>query len=266
MPCALPSGQVSHLEALGAAPSLVTTQWLLTIFVGSALPLNALLSIWDAFFRERSLAYLFRVAAALLVASRGELLRAADAGDAFKVLSAIGSELHEQPAIDALLHAAATLRAGDALEPENLSAARREHAARIEHERGLHASQVACAAVATATATASEVAAAATDGRAAPAASGTLHARTGWTVVPAACSAGASSLDDGAALEAGASLEGWNLVEKQELAAELPLSAFSYVILQHEQPNVHEAHFARAPSADEPQQPSAPPLVPEEET
>ena len=47
---------VTHLEHLCAEPSLVTTQWLLTCFVGSALPLNALLGVWDAFFRERCVA------------------------------------------------------------------------------------------------------------------------------------------------------------------------------------------------------------------
>lgn len=38
---------VAHLEELQVAPSLVTTQWLLTVFVGSALPLPALLRLWD---------------------------------------------------------------------------------------------------------------------------------------------------------------------------------------------------------------------------
>jgi len=39
---------VAHLEGLQVAPSLVTTQWLLTCFVGSSLPLPALLRLWDS--------------------------------------------------------------------------------------------------------------------------------------------------------------------------------------------------------------------------
>ena len=34
------------------APSLVTAQWLLTCFVASAMPLSALLRVWDCLFLE----------------------------------------------------------------------------------------------------------------------------------------------------------------------------------------------------------------------
>jgi len=61
---------VNHLEDLMVAPSLVTTQWLLTCFVGSSLPLRALLRLWDRFFEERHVACLFRIAAALVCEPR----------------------------------------------------------------------------------------------------------------------------------------------------------------------------------------------------
>lgn len=44
---------VAHLEELQVPPSLVTTQWMLTCFVGSSLPVAVLLRVWDAFFEHR---------------------------------------------------------------------------------------------------------------------------------------------------------------------------------------------------------------------
>jgi len=41
-----------HLEEMQVAPSLVTAQWLLTCFVASAMPLSALLRVWDCLFLE----------------------------------------------------------------------------------------------------------------------------------------------------------------------------------------------------------------------
>ena len=43
---------VSHLERLGLPPAIAITQWLFTAMVGSALPLGALLRVWDALFYE----------------------------------------------------------------------------------------------------------------------------------------------------------------------------------------------------------------------
>lgn len=45
---------MSHLDRLQVATSLVTTQWLLTLFVGSTMPLSALLRLWDCIFYEVS--------------------------------------------------------------------------------------------------------------------------------------------------------------------------------------------------------------------
>ncbi len=43
---------VTHLERLGLPPAIAITQWLFTAMVGSALPLGALLRVWDALFYE----------------------------------------------------------------------------------------------------------------------------------------------------------------------------------------------------------------------
>ena len=58
---------MGHLDSLGVAPSLVTTQWLLTCFVGAALPLGTLLRLWDCLLYELSPAFLLRAAAALFL-------------------------------------------------------------------------------------------------------------------------------------------------------------------------------------------------------
>jgi len=222
---------VEHLERLQVAPSLVTTQWLLTCFVGSAIPLGALLRIWDAFLRDKEVALLFRVAAALLVAHRDALLAVSDTGEAYRTLTSLGTDLVEPKAVEELLAAAGSLAQRALLAPRPLTAARERHAARLEDERGLQASQVACAAVATATATASELLAAPDVHPAMPAA-GTEHARGDWTLVPASSTGGSSEC-----------LEGWSLVERQSAGACVPLSSLSYVILQIEAPRLLEGHF-----------------------
>ena len=53
---------VAHLESLQVAPSVVTTPWILTAFVGSAIPLAALLRVWDTFLTHRHVTFLFRLA------------------------------------------------------------------------------------------------------------------------------------------------------------------------------------------------------------
>ena len=227
---------VSHLESLQVAPSLVTSSWLLTCFVGSAVPLGALLRLWDDFFRERHIAYLFRVSAALLVTNRDAILASTDTGDAYVLLSKLGSELSETETLDALLRAVDALSSCALLEPEPLTAARRRHAIKLEAERGLQTSQRAVAAVATAAATASEVLAA-PDETPAPPAAGTLHARGGWTLVCAST----QPADD---------LDGWSLVERHDLPGGGPLSSLSYVILQIEAPRLLEEHFRTVSGAN----------------
>ena len=61
------------------APSLITTQWLLTCFVQSALPLAALLRVWDCLFFEMRVGTLFcrsalRCNGALLILSVRSIL------------------------------------------------------------------------------------------------------------------------------------------------------------------------------------------------
>ena len=277
---------VAHLEQLQVAPSLVTTQWLLTCFVGSALPLGALLRIWDAFFTERHISFLFRVAAALLTTSRTALLAATDTGDAYILLTALGSELDETSA-DALLDTAHALRSQSMLEPLSLASLRRKHAEKLETEHSFDASQVARAAVATATATDAELqqlglsdAGACGSGyeystssySACPtvgtSASGWLAAGKrqasergvgDWAIVPAS-TGGSRALVDGSAdvvstEESGSaedpadewSLLEWSLVEP--LPPPTPSSSLSYVILQLEAPKILEEHFGKDGSA-----------------
>ena len=109
----------------------MTTQWLLTCFVGSAMPLSALLRLWDVIFyevrrarpptqtRTRPLtttraprlrlaaqahaSFLFLAAAALLLRHRTALLATSDACDAYRLLMGLGSDLYD---IDSLLQAA----------------------------------------------------------------------------------------------------------------------------------------------------------------
>ena len=166
---------VAHLEGMQVAPSLVTTQWLLTCFVGSALPLAALLSLWDAFFERRHVSFLFRVAAALLTTNRDTLLATRDTGDAYRLLTSLGERLADPASIDALLAAADALPMGAILDrPESLAKLRMKHAERLETSHSFDASQVAKAAVATATATDAELLAAKMAAAAAAAAGGSV--------------------------------------------------------------------------------------------
>ena len=153
---------MGHLDSLGVAPSLVTTQWLLTCFVGAALPLGTLLRLWDCLLYELSPAFLLRAAAALFLL-RGPALRAApSATDAYELLTPLGADGAVATA-DALLGAAYAVN-GSTLAPAPLAARRKTHAARLAAE-GFAAAPAAAAA-----AEAAEAAARAADARAAAAA------------------------------------------------------------------------------------------------
>ena len=83
---------MGHLDSLGVAPSLVTTQWLLTCFVGAALPLGTLLRLWDCLLYELSPAFLLRAAAALFLLRAPALRAAPSASDAYELLTTLGAD------------------------------------------------------------------------------------------------------------------------------------------------------------------------------
>ena len=280
---------VERLEEMQVAPSLVTTQWLLTCFVGSSLPLNALLRVWDAFFKRRHVSFLFTIAAALLITNRAALLAARDTGEAYQVLTSLGHDLHTPEAMEKLLHAASVLSARPSLHPDELTSSRRRHAAKLEGERGLHAAQIAHAAVATATATANETQqqyggvrrnSGSNSNVLHAAAAGQDYVRGEWTLVPVPPSSGlrgdhAVSPEGGrgggggGGGEAPASDldEGWSLVERSTVgggnggggagrgagvatSTVPPRQSLSYVILQLEAPKLLEGHFPEASRAE----------------
>ena len=127
---------VAHLESLQTTASVVTTQWLLTCFVGSALPLGALLRVWDGFFACRHATFLFRLAAALLVTRRAQLLATADTAEAYRALSTLGADLTDAHAVDELLDAADSLQQRAWLCPRTLAAARLRHARQLARAAG----------------------------------------------------------------------------------------------------------------------------------
>jgi hypothetical protein len=252
------------------APSLATTQWLLTCFVCSALPLRALLRVWDAFFAERHVAFLLRTSVALLVTSRDALLSATDTGDAYQLLTSLGHNLTSDDAIDGLLRAAASLRERAMLLPRQHVRLRERHALRIEAERGVDAANVVRAAVATANATEAEVRQEVELLRRCNGGRGGVQSKPSfsgagaladmdstpseWTVVPVPvpCSPpakGASARGCGSGThadqrEAEPALEEWSLIEPRPAAAAgACASRLSYVILQLEAPRLLEAYF-----------------------
>jgi len=212
---------MAHFEHLQVATSLVTTQWLLTLFVGSAMPLSALLRLWDCVFYEGDASFLFRAAAALLLRQRDALLASVDMCDAYRVLMGLGSSLDD---IDALLDAAYALPWHASLQPKPLAALRRAAAGELAHECDGRAAEEAAAAVAVVEATTTE-GRAEPRGRAAIAALGTSP----WTMVSAPF------------LEADAD-EPWDLVE-QSTPKPSARTSLSYVILQLEAPRLVEEYF-----------------------
>ena len=275
---------VSHLEQLHVAPSLVTTQWLLTCFVGSALSLRALLRVWDRLFNERHVACLFRIAASLLISSRRSLLQTVETGAAYQALSQLGHDISDPAAIHALFATAAALRHPELLEHESIAALRHTHAASLREERGVGASEQAVAAVAVATATAAEMIAQVQveEEEGVEATSGSHHCGGSGTGLRRQRSrsssarreranAPAGTLASGAALTAAraesaadpewtvvpaealgtepmGAAEGWSLVERAPAPSRTCYtgSALSYVIMQLEAPRLLEAHFASA--------------------
>uniref|UniRef100_A0A7S0JJZ5 Rab-GAP TBC domain-containing protein n=1 Tax=Calcidiscus leptoporus TaxID=127549 RepID=A0A7S0JJZ5_9EUKA len=119
---------MAHLDELQVAPSIVTTQWLLTCFVASGLPLAALLRLWDCIFVEHHISFLFRVCCALFKQQRQQLLAASDTCEAFSILMAVGSQTHD---IEALIASAYSLPLCWALPPATLSSLRQSHASSI---------------------------------------------------------------------------------------------------------------------------------------
>jgi len=75
------------------APSLVTAQWQLTLFVATAMPLPALLRLWDCIFVEGHASMVLRICGALFQLQREELLAASDGGEVYMVLMASGARV-----------------------------------------------------------------------------------------------------------------------------------------------------------------------------
>jgi len=119
---------MAHLETLQVAPAIVTTQWLLTCFVASGLPIASLLRLWDCIFVEHHISFLFRMCCALFRAQREQLLAATDTCEAFTILMAVGSKMHD---IEALLASAYALPSCWALPPSALASLRQSHASSI---------------------------------------------------------------------------------------------------------------------------------------
>ena len=262
---------MGHLDSLGVAPSLVTTQWLLTCFVGAALPLGTLLRLWDCLLYELSPAFLLRAAAALFLLRAPALRAAPSASDAYELLTTLGADGAVATA-DALLGAAYAVN-GSTLAPAPLAARRKTHAARLAAE-GFAAAPAAAAA-----AEAAEAAARAADARAAAAAArwpaavrdsaggawplnggagppalgrgggdkgwtdaATLAARPEWTLVPVPL-VPSDVVGAGGRYEAA---EEWQLVEREaqgEGERGRRRSSLSYVIVQLEAPKLKEDYF-----------------------
>lgn len=251
---------VEHLVALQVAPSLVTTQWLLTCFVGSAIPLSALLRLWDCLFETKSVAVFFGVAAALLASSRAALMATEDTAVAYRALSSLGADLTDE-ATDALLAATFARQRRAVLEPECLHAMRAASAARFTAEQRFDSAEEVAAAVTIAEATAAEL-------RESIAAEGAAADRPPMPA-PAGSAAAASAASVGGRAAAGATVMtepaqedwaivpmpdggddggggGWSLIDRVDRglpAAEGGGTSLSFWILQIEAPRLLESHF-----------------------
>lgn len=194
---------VAHLEELQVPPSLVTTQWILTCFVGSSLPVAVLLRVWDAFFEHRHISLLFRVASALLLSAREAILATHDTGEACMLLTGLGKECSEPADADALLTTADALSMRSMLEPTHLADLRQRHALRLERDHSYEASLVARAAVATASATDAELVASNTAAK--RASGGSISRRLGASSDATDCAATTTAGAAAAPLHAGSS-------------------------------------------------------------
>lgn len=121
-----------HFDELQVAPSLVSTQWLLTCFVGSAMPLCTLLRVWDCMFYEGHISILFRLCCALTRQHRDRLLDTDNAADAYKALLCIGAQLTDA---DALLDAAYSLQWDALMQPKQLATLRKASMRRMTLEQ-----------------------------------------------------------------------------------------------------------------------------------
>tara|TARA_B110001452_G_scaffold188848_1_gene159142 strand:+ start:554 stop:1573 length:1020 start_codon:yes stop_codon:yes gene_type:complete len=237
---------MAHLEELQVVPSLVSTQWLLTCFVGSAMPLSALLRLWDCMFYEGNIGFLFRAACALMKLHRHRLLAADNTADAYTTLVGLGARL---PDVDALIDTAYALPWDSLLQPRQLAGLRQTFAQRMVREDSPAADQaaaataVAAAAVAEAEAKGSGQRSVAQANRQLPtalaAAPGSGSDSGGWTLIPVAVSADSDERHEGW------QSEGWNLVERERGGAACA-SSLSYVILQMETPKLVEEYFGDA--------------------
>lgn len=244
---------MQHLMDLQIAPSLVTTQWLLTAFVGSSLPLEVLLEVWDTFFTERHVSFLFRLAAALLITNRDKLLASTDTGAVYSQLTNLGKDVTHLSSANRLLDTARALGSRPMLTPDSIQLLRQQQAERLESEHGIDVASVARAAVATVTATDAELRQLALTssspcgessscGTAWLPVGETSASQSGWdsTILPESClppcektkSSGVDQLEE--------DLEEWNLVGQP-----LPphTCSLSYVILMMEAPKLLEGHF-----------------------
>jgi len=250
---------VAHLEELQVAPSLVTTQWLLTVFVGSSLPLPALLRLWDEFFLEAHVSFLFRAAAALLVSNRQDLLACSEAGEAYQSLSRLGGDVTDRAGVERLLRTVHSLQRADLLEPHSLAALRQARAAALKEEQEDDVADVAAAAVAIATQTAAQLLSEKHQGKPQEPVDSLASATLEWALVPETISS--LSPDAPASSTADDSAEGWSLVERLPAptsAAVAPGFSLSYVILQLEAPKLLESHFHCCEESDAPPAGGAP--------
>lgn len=268
---------VQHLEGLQVAPSLVTTSWLLTCFVSSAIPLGALLRLWDSLFEAKSAAVFFGIACALLTCGRSALLGTDDTAVAYRLLQQLGYDLTDS-ATDALL--AATFATRLLEQPDCLHAMRTASTARLAAEGRFESADTIGAAVAIAEATAAElralcdVASAAADRPPMPAAPACSaqheqvrpYATTVFSAAPTQSVAATATATPGAPdftivplAEDGTSAvegidDGWSLVERVEREPPPPPKSeggggcsLSYWIMQLEAPRIVESHFAAPP-------------------
>ena len=234
----------AHLLALDAPPSIVTIQWLLTGFVNSALPLEALLRVWDRLFSpsERHLTFLFRIAAALLMRHRENLLAARELDDIMPVYFTMGAELTDADDVEQLLDAAEALRSASVLQPQRFHSLRMQHAAKLGEQRQQDASLVVQSHINTAKAIAAEMASpplfepsssAQAPHPLGPAPDGvTGTASSGWTLISAAEASADGDVD------------GWDVVQPP-LPHQTPSKgcSLSFVVHQLQVPLIHDEHF-----------------------
>ena len=213
-------------------------------FVNSALPLEALLRVWDRLFSpsERHLTFHFRIAAALLMRHRENLLAARELDDIMPVYFTMGAELTDADDVEQLLDAAEALRSASVLQPQRFHSLRMQHAAKLGEQRQQDASLVVQSHINTAKAIAAEMASpplfepsssAQAPHPLGPAPDGvTGTASSGWTLISAAEASADGDVD------------GWDVVQPP-LPHQTPSKgcSLSFVVHQLQVPLIHDEHF-----------------------